>query len=493
MSNSAIPSTMHYRTETEATNRLGELEAAQDLYRYTVDGYSAWRLLRFGAAGALQSLPVTLPAASDRWRRLVEWLFVGLQDLPAFLFPQRARYVIKTFSSALSEKESGLYKDVYFDDLLREIIANSKDGNAYFKIASLSNSLYAARGKSALVPITMTTAAIDLLTALFSRWGGPESISAVAAKIAASLQTDPSLQIFTSEHIRLILRRFHWSRRLYGWLLRRIRPEYVLVADTGEFAIWTEAKKLGIKTVEFQHGIYTPHHPDAVPALAAQYRNNLIMPDQLFLYGEYWKEQLEASDLCTPALVVVGNPRVDRFRPTRANYLASRKNWDVCNLVLTAQGYDRERLIVFMADFLATLKETFNYALAIKLHPIYDKTKTLYTAAFDANPRIQVLLGSEEPTTFELLARADLHLSISSACHYDALGLGVPTIVLPLAAHEVVLPLVAAGHAQLARTAQELGQLVMHWRELRVAPEVSEYYFKPGALQNITRELGLIE
>ncbi len=493
MNNTAIPPSINYRTEAEATNRLRELEAAHDLFRYTVDGYSAWRLLRFVAARALQNLPFTAPATSDRWWRLIKWLIVGIQDLPTLLFPRRARYFIKTFSSGLREKESGFYKDVYFDDLINEIGVHTGQESVCFKIEGLNSLLFAARRKSALIPIAMTTAAIDLLTAIFARLRGPAEISAVTAKIFASIQTDPVLQFLTPQRITLILQRFHWSKRLYGWLLRHICPEYVLVVGTGEFSIWAAARELGIKTVEFQHGIFTPNHPDALPALAARYRNNLILTDKLFLYGEYWKEQLEANELCTPTLVVVGNTHIDRFRPMRANYLANRQDRDVCNLVLTAQGFDRERLIAFTADFLRMLEEYFNYTLAIKLHPFYDKTKTLYTTAFDANPHVRVLLGSEDPATFELLARADLHLSISSACHYDALGLGVPTIVLPLAKHEVVLPLVEAGHAHFVRTPQELAQLVMDWRNLRVSPDVSEYYFKPGALQNIKRELGLIE
>lgn len=493
MSDTAIASPIHYRTEAEATNRLRELEAAHDLFRYMVDGYSAWRLLRFAATSELQRLPVTAPVANDKWRRLVEWVSVGVQDLPTMLLPRQARFVVKTFSSALSEKESGAYKDVYFDDLLMEIGVHADQQRLCFKIEDLNSSLYADRRKSALIPIAMTTAAINLLSVAFSRLSGSASISTVAARIAASIQTDPSLRLFTSQRITRALRHFHWSKLMYAWLLRRIGPEYVLTADTGEFAIWAAAKELGIKTVEFQHGIFTPHHPDALPALAARYRNNLILTDKLLLYGEYWKEQLEANDLCTPSLVVVGNPRIDRFRPTRANYLASRQSCDRCNLVLTTQGHDRERLIAFIAGFLRDIEGKYDYTLSIKLHPAYDQTKTAYATAFAENPNVRVLLSTEDPVTFELIARADLHLSISSACHYDALGLGVPTIILPLAAHEIVLPLVIAGHANLAHTPEDLAQLVMNWRDLRVSPEVSEYYFKPGALQNIKRELGVVE
>ena len=82
-------------------------------------------------------------------------------------------------------------------------------------------------------------------------------------------------------------------------------------------------------------------------------------------------------------------------------------------------------------------------------------------------------------------------MSIASASHYDAIGLGVPTVVLPLQTHELVLPLCRAGHAHFAQTPEALADLVLAWRTLRLPENVSEYYFKQGARANIRRELDL--
>ena len=92
---------------------------------------------------------------------------------------------------------------------------------------------------------------------------------------------------------------------------------------------------------------------------------------------------------------------------------------------------------------------------------------------------------------FELLQRANLHVSIASASHYDAIGLGVPTVILPFSTHDVVLPLYQRGHAALARTPEDLARTVRTWQNLRVPSEVSTQYFEPGAQANILRELGL--
>jgi hypothetical protein len=91
----------------------------------------------------------------------------------------------------------------------------------------------------------------------------------------------------------------------------------------------------------------------------------------------------------------------------------------------------------------------------------------------------------------ELLAKADLHLSVSSACHFDAIGLGVPTAILALRNHETVMPLIDRGHAILAKSPKDLADIVTAVSELKVSSETSAFYFRPGALDNILAELGL--
>jgi hypothetical protein len=116
--------------------------------------------------------------------------------------------------------------------------------------------------------------------------------------------------------------------------------------------------------------------------------------------------------------------------------------------------------------------------------------KESYRRTFGSNPNVQVILGFELPSTFDLLVRADFHMSIASAAHYDALGLGVPTIVLPLVGHELVQQLIDDGHAYLSKTPKDLLSYLLQSRGKSVPPELSAYYFKPGAIQNMHQELG---
>jgi hypothetical protein len=165
---------------------------------------------------------------------------------------------------------------------------------------------------------------------------------------------------------------------------------------------------------------------------------------------------------------------------------------DVCSVLFTTQGLDVAGVTAFLAEFLARATPRVPVRLTVKLHPLYDTDPAVYLNALSAfRDRVDVVAGNEGASTFELLRRSHLHLSISSACHYDAIGLGVPTVILPFQSHEIALPLQAAGHAHLARTPQDLAELVAARPSLSVSAEVSEYYFKAGALANILTELDL--
>ena len=463
--------------------RLRVLEAKHDLFQYQVDGYSAWRLLRFAAASKMQNLPFVVKPAGTIFRELFERLVLVLPELIKILFPRRAEFVIKTCSSALREQTNGFYKDVYFDDLIGEL------GSCY-KIETINNPAYSGRRKSALIPIALTTSTIEVISYLLA-WVQSMRISKEAAQISQILQANAPLPAFTPRYIERIFRKFRWHKRIFVFLLRRIRPKHVLVANTGEYAIWAAAQELGITTIEFQHGIFTQNHPDALPALAATYRKNMIVPQKILLYGEYWKADLEKNQFYLQELVPVGNPHIDRYRKIRAGYLAGRKPDCPCLILLTTQGLDRERLIGFVSDFLKAAQGKLDYSLYIKLHPIYDREKSSYERAFGSDPKVRILLGSESPTTLELLAKADFHVSIASATHYEALGLGVPTIILPFAGHEIVLPLTDAGHARLAHTSRDLLDILRGQRGISVPPEVSNFYFTPNSMDITKRELGI--
>jgi hypothetical protein len=89
------------------------------------------------------------------------------------------------------------------------------------------------------------------------------------------------------------------------------------------------------------------------------------------------------------------------------------------------------------------------------------------------------------------MIQADFHISIYSTTHYEALGLGIPTIILPFINYEIMLPLCDAGHAFLAQTPKELFTIINHNRDCNIPADIRNFYLRPGALQNMKSALGI--
>jgi hypothetical protein len=454
---------------------LHNMELKNDLLQYKVEGWCVWPILRFEIGCLMEDIPLT--KRGKIW--LIQLLILAIYSLKSLTLLKPARMIIKTYTSGLVERKEIYYKDIWFDDLLLSV-------GDYVKIETINNRKFIRRRKTALTKSNLVTNLLDLVTALLARVGGPRYISEIAGKLYTGLNNELKLNGITLRWAERRLRNFYWCKKIYTYLLRRVRPAYLLTADPGEYALVAAAKEQGIKVIELQHGLINRHHY-AYSWMADAVKNKRWMPipDCLFLWGEYWKQELEMNGFWGNALYVVGSLRMEEYRHRKA----AKKKEQVCTLLLTSQGIDVERIIAFVSDVLEASKGKHDIRLYIKLHPVYETSKTLYEGAFKDDPRVQVLLGNEDPSTFDLLTLVDFHLSISSTCHYDALGLGVPTIILPFATHESIVSLYEMGHAFLARTPTELLDILLRGKGREVPNEVGEFYFRRGALENMKREV----
>lgn len=152
-------------------------------------------------------------------------------------------------------------------------------------------------------------------------------------------------------------------------------------------------------------------------------------------------------------------------------------------MVVTTQGIDRDALIAFLSRFLALY--TGPCLLTVKLHPAYDSSLELYIKMLGSDSRVQIVGGRDDPNTYELIARSDLHLSIASACHYDALGIGTPTLVIGLAGYPLVRDLLDAGDALFAGSPEDLAEIVSRRAWMPVSEAVSDKYYRHGFVQNL--------
>ncbi len=472
-------SLMTKMTEGEAIKILQEMEERLDLLQFQVDGWSLWPLLRFDIVMEMVKLPLTTRTRFTRFQQVL----IAVRDLPVFFKIPRKKIVVKTYSSARSYEEKGYSKDVFFDDLLDDFGQDFRIEGVNHKGMYLNRNKVKTKVDMTSLPIEMTAGFLSLIPGICP------DFSAVAEGLSSPLEKELNLSSFNRKRILRKARFFYWSKRLYRWLLNRLGAEKVITADPAEFLIAAAAKELGLPVIEIQHGLVTCEYNTTYSwtAYARPYKKHMSLSDKILLFGEHWKKELLRSNFWDDELKVTGRIILDSFRNPK-----KRTPHDTCRIVFTSQGLEPEELIAMVAEFLAEADaQGFKFHLYIKLHPVYDPDKKIYLNELGNSSKVTVLDADEEPSTFELLSNADIHWTISSSCHYDAIGMGVPTVILALQTYETVISLYEDGHAFLARSGKELFEIVRKWKDYSVSKSTSGYYYRSGALENARKEIGL--
>jgi len=463
----------------EAAEWIFNTEEKHDLLQYTIDGWCAWPLLRGMVQSALQQIPGGAVSRESTIQRISS----SARDLVRLTLAKRSRYLIKSYSTGLRELSNDGYVDIYFDALLARL-------TSFLKIEFVNNSYFHQRNKNARFPSYCTNYGIDLVGGLIARLRPQSNIRQIAEQLSSCLKREPRLKAFSSERVLGTLMYFTSRRSVWIAVLKRIQPRIVLVADTNEAPITAAARELGISVVEIQHGLITRDHCYyAYTNYALPYKERMALPHRLFMYGDHWCREVASHGFWNQELKPVGAPHVDRYRSERNGY---NRDPNVIKLLVTTQGQSREELIAYLQEFLVQAKCRIKCEVSIKLHPVFDTDKGPYERAFTTQP-VRIIGGTDAPSTFELLIQSDAHATISSACHYDAIGLDVPTAVLPLAGHETVKQLYEKGHAHLVREPSDLVSWLEHDIIATNAAGLSESFFTSNATENMLRELSKLD
>jgi hypothetical protein len=446
------------------------MERKHDLFALRVDGWSPWRVMRNFVFRKLEDVPLSQPSRPTAVRS-IEALLATFKLMWLLLRGEDRDLLVKTCRSGLRVKSGDKFRDVYFDGLLAGEFS-------YLKIEEINSPDFDRQAALAAMPA-------ELDPVVFTFWGRilgtllPVKAAALCQSIADTLQRELGLEV-ASDALRMRISTIYWQAKLYQLILERIKPQAILVSDTGEYGLRIAASRKKVPFVELQHGVFDANHPDAIPAWVSGSAAGLILPDILASRGRYWIECLAETRQGRDHAVPVGNEFIDEARQQRKMRTASR----CLHFVLTTQGLDTTRLVRWIVAMTKVAPAAINWRLSIKLHPVYDQGNQEFLDLQQDN-RICVIGGSDLPNVFDLLSDADLHLSIASACHFDAAALGIRSVIIPLAGHESLLNAVDGEQIFLARDPDDV------WR-IAVSPEMPEVdrahrFSEPDFLANMQR------
>jgi hypothetical protein len=457
------------RSEEEIAGLLREAERTHHLFRYMVEGQSVWQLLRFEVATQLQGISLSRQPVPRR--RLVKSLFRTARQ---WLLLRPAQVLCKSYDSAHRRKTDNGYEDIYFDALAGEIDGLKK--MSFCDAVGFEHNLAAA----ARPPILDETG-IVVLSALLGRLAPVRSGEAEFMDLAEKINLAFGLPHYSAKRLRRHFSVYKWRTKLFESVLRRIRPRVVLCPDNGQFALLRACRKTGTPFIELQHGLFTQAHPNALPGgLDPEEKRGVLLPDALALYGGFARDALAGTMLEEQGLLkIVGAPFVDEAID------AAEENTEP-RIIVTTQGIARDRLLEFLSRFLTACQEPFR--LLVKLHPAYDSDFRRYADTIGVDPRVTIEPGTSDRQTHVLIAEADLHLSISSACHYDALAVGTPTGILMLETHGSVLGLLNFEGVRLIKGPAALAAIVCA-HDWGVVPETTSRYICERGFNNHMKTL----
>lgn len=458
-------------SEADASRRIREFEIKHQLLEAEIDGVKPWQLIRFEAALALQRLNISRQAVSRARllislpRALIQWMNL----------PGKISYVCKTFDSSLRVKSASGYQDIYFDWLIRNL-------HGGVKISSCDAAGYESKLRNSSLRPSFDDTSIIATSALLAKFLPQYRHHEIFERIAGLLKSAPDMPEISSQRISTVFNTFLWRERLYRKLLSKIEAETILVADGGQFALLAACRRLSIRYIELQHGIATKIHPNILPRdLTRAERANLLLPDLFAVFGQQAKDALAGSILDFEGNVVpVGSGYMDELRSERLRTTIAEEGLIV---TLTTQGVATEQLVSFTSDLLTQCDR--NLRLNIKLHPAYYADRQRFSEAFANDERVAIWDVNSDVSAQELIANSDLHMSISSTCHYDALGLGTPTAVLPLETFETVQGLHGVDGVVFACSAEQLANLIRSRSFPVVPPSTMNYFFSEGFITNI--------
>ena len=443
------------RSEKQSSIMLREFEKRNDLLRYKVDGLSYWIFLRIKIQRELQNIRFS------RQNKLFFFkLILLIRDYIKLLFLDNAEILVKTASSHLTEKFGDKYKDLFFDDLI-DIFDNQ-----CIKLIEVNNAkLYQERWRSEYRRNTLTTLVLNISASFLSKFIRNKQIINTTNHFANAISKDLKLFHLNKKWIKNQLIFFHAKRLCYRELLKLSKVKIVITNNIFDFALFAATMDLGIKCYGIQHGLLNEYHPQSLYDYMTPYRNSLIKPGKLLVFGQYWKDKLKTNNFYfNDEIVIIGDPRVEKLRELFFISKRYQQSENAIRILFTTQGIHANKF----CDFFEEAKKLFQhegikYSLIIKTHPLYNADQNIYKDFFSSDSNVQVVDDSSTNFKSRLYRNTDIHISIYSACLFETLGLGIPTCILGFDGYENNIDLITNDHVLFIKTPHDLLKIISYF------------------------------
>lgn len=308
-----------------------------------------------------------------------------------------------------------------------------------------------------------------------------QQISTELQEALQGIATKEQIEIFTLHTVEDYFR-YKYYCRYYQQLLRRINPKLVVevVSYNIHCMVINEiCKNLGITTIEFQHGNLNSQH------IAYNYAQNhgiRQFPDKIYLYGNYYREDVRYP-ITRDKLVVVGFPYFER---EVNKHRLIKKEEGRYTVVFLSQGRRWTPSLFQLALDLQQIMQGQNTRIIYKLHPSeYENWEQLYPELQGSGIEV---IGAGNVTLYDCLAASDVQVGVYSTTILEGLGFGLRTFIYSQKEAESMQGLLDMGIAELVGTAQELADKIGQKHTTQPGYDIN-YFWRENSLNNMEQAL----
>lgn len=390
---------------------IKEIETTYDVGSIKVNGIQIWPFLRSKYLSLMENRNLNINIKNKNLTnpiKLIKNLSYGLSNLYG-----KKEYLVFTDSMELRLKD-GLYINKLLNDLYdflgkdNTLVIENPYYHAHYNICSL---------------YMKKIISLDLFNILCSIY--PFNFSSEIEN--EEILKEINLKYGVNLEYKRIINKFFSYCWVFDKIHRLVKPKIIFISEyyslPHQAAIYS-ARKLGIKTVEFQHGIINSKH--------AAYNvfidlNKLHFPEYLLVFGDYTKNIFNIDNFFIDGKHVfpIGNMYLTYINNS---YTPSEETVEIFNnfrtkylkiVAISSQIGIEDKLI----DFLIKSALISKSILYILIPRNFDKGY-LHTS-FPPN-----LIIIENLDVYKIIKEADFHATVNSTCAIEAPALGVPNILI---------------------------------------------------------------
>lgn len=222
--------------------------------------------------------------------------------------------------------------------------------------------------------------------------------------IEQALEKDTNLK----EALFIEATKFKLAKTVYCQFINLIKMDAktaIVISAYSKTHIVAALHQLSFYVSEYQHGLIAPFHP--ISGVDFSIKSSLLV-DDYYLSSTFWMNAFRPYD----------NSPLHQFTPF--HYRGDSKSISITKpyIIFTSQDENYDVLIKFIEDFLIVFSElVFLY----RPHPRGDLPEI--KKRFSANPNFVYADTGFEKSTRTLISHSVAHVSMYSACHFDAFEL----------------------------------------------------------------------